>query len=101
MDGAGILSQIMSAALLRYDNQFSPMKKIRLGIIGMGNIGKYHADYLLNEKVSRCELVAVCNKSSALLEKFQSLKIYNDGEKLIKSGEDGINSVELANVMVY
>jgi len=31
------------------------MDKIRLGIIGMGNIGKYHADYLLNGKVSRCE----------------------------------------------
>ena len=62
------------------------MKKIRLGIIGMGNIGKYHADYLLNGKVSHCELVAVCNKSSVLPEKFQSLKIFNDGEQLIKSG---------------
>ena len=29
------------------------MSKVRLGIIGMGNIGKYHADYLLNQKVYR------------------------------------------------
>jgi predicted dehydrogenase len=63
------------------------MKKIRLGIIGMGNIGKYHADYLLNGKVSRCELVAVCSRSATLPEKFQSLKIFNDGEQLIKSSQ--------------
>ena len=35
-----------------------PMEKVRLGIIGLGNIGKYHADYLQNKKISRCELVA-------------------------------------------
>jgi predicted dehydrogenase len=63
------------------------MKKIRLGIIGMGNIGKYHADYLLNKKISRCELVAVCNRSAALPEKFQPLKNFTDGGQLIKSGE--------------
>jgi phosphoglycerate dehydrogenase-like enzyme len=27
--------------------------KVRLGIIGMGNIGKQHADYLLAGRVSR------------------------------------------------
>jgi predicted dehydrogenase len=63
------------------------MKKVRMGIIGMGNIGKYHADYLLNGKISRCELVAVCSRSATLPEKFQSLKIFSDGEQLIKSGE--------------
>jgi predicted dehydrogenase len=39
------------------------MEKVRLGIIGMGNIGKYHADYLSNKEISRCELVAVCDAS--------------------------------------
>jgi predicted dehydrogenase len=63
------------------------MKKIRLGIIGMGNIGKYHADYLLNGKIGGCELVAVCDRSSRLPEKYQSLKIFNDGTQLIRSGE--------------
>jgi predicted dehydrogenase len=42
------------------------MDKVRLGIIGMGNIGKYHADYLSNKKVSRCELVAVCDAVAPL-----------------------------------
>jgi predicted dehydrogenase len=63
------------------------MDKIRLGIIGMGNIGKYHADYLLNKKINRCELVAVCDAVTAPLDKFKPLKIYGDGELLIKSGE--------------
>jgi predicted dehydrogenase len=63
------------------------MNKVRLGIIGMGNIGKYHAEYLLNGRISRCELVAVCDPITAPLERFRPLKIYEEGEKLIHSGD--------------
>ena len=64
------------------------MKKVRLGIIGMGNIGRYHADYLLARKVNRCELVAVCSTSPNKLESYKSkgLKIFGDGGELIRSG---------------
>lgn len=62
------------------------MENVRLGIIGMGNIGNYHADYLLNKKISRCELVAVCDSVTAPLERFKPLAIFSDGEELIKSG---------------
>jgi len=62
------------------------MDKVRIGIIGLGNIGKYHADYLANKKVSRCELVAVCDPV-APLEQYKPLKLYTDGEALIKSGD--------------
>ena len=62
------------------------MKTVRLGIIGMGNIGKYHADYLLNKKVSRCELAAVCDSNVAALERYQPLPVFNDGLELIRSG---------------
>ena len=62
------------------------MDKVRLGIIGMGNIGKYHAEYLSNKKVSRCELVAVCD-AVAPLDRYKPLKTFTDGEALIKSGE--------------
>ena len=34
------------------------MNNVCLGIIGI-NMGKFHADYLLNKKVQRCELTAV------------------------------------------
>src|SRR5262245_40489981 len=39
------------------------MNKVRIGIIGMGNMGKHHAAYLLDKKVSRGELTAVCSTS--------------------------------------
>jgi predicted dehydrogenase len=65
----------------------SLMNKVRLGIIGMGNIGKYHAEYLLKNKVARCQLVAVCAPNIAALEKYQLLKIFSDGEALIHSGD--------------
>ena len=61
------------------------MNSVRLGIIGMGNIGKYHAEYLSHKKVSRCELVAVCD-AMAPLDRYQPLKTFTDGEALIKSG---------------
>jgi predicted dehydrogenase len=65
------------------------MKSVRIGIIGMGNIGSHHADYLLAGKVKRCELKAV---SDALIHKLASyqqrgLKVFSDGKELIHSGE--------------
>jgi predicted dehydrogenase len=63
------------------------MNKVRLGIIGMGNIGKYHAQYLLNHKVERCELAAVCAPSIDNPETYQAAKIFSGGEQLIRSGD--------------
>ena len=64
----------------------STARNVRLGIIGMGNMGKFHADYLLAGKVPRAELTAVCSTSPAKLEHYKSVKIFDDGEKLIRSG---------------
>jgi predicted dehydrogenase len=63
------------------------MDKVRVGIIGMGNIGKHHAGYLLDGKVSRCELVAVGSTSPGKLESYaaRGLKIFGNAEELIKS----------------
>ena len=62
------------------------MKSVRLGIIGMGNIGKHHADYLLDHKVSRAELVAVAGNTATLPEKYRALRVFTDGAGLIQSG---------------
>ena len=62
------------------------MNTVRLGIIGMGNMGKFHADYLLAGKVSRAELTAVCSSSPAKLDAYKAVQIFDDGEKLIRSG---------------
>ena len=61
------------------------MDKVRLGIIGMGNIGTYHADYLLQHRVSRCELAAVCDSRTDGLERYAPLRLFSDGEQLIRS----------------
>ena len=63
------------------------MNTVRLGIIGMGNIGRYHAEYLLNGKVARCQLTAVAD-ALAPLEPWaaRGLRTFNDGEALLRSG---------------
>ncbi len=63
------------------------MKTIRLGIVGLGNMGKFHADYLLKGKVSRCALAAVSDHTPANLAKFPQLKGFLDWDEMIRSGE--------------
>jgi predicted dehydrogenase len=64
------------------------MNTVRIGIIGLGNIGKHHAGYLLEGKVARCELTAVSSRSADKLTPFQEkgIKTFTDAEHLIKSG---------------
>lgn len=64
------------------------MATVRLGIIGLGNIGKYHADYLLNGKVHRAELTAVADALAPLDSwSARGLKTFTDGQALIRSGD--------------
>src|SRR6187401_1694519 len=63
------------------------MTKVRIGIIGMGNIGQHHHGYLSAGKVNRAELVAVSDAIVSKLDRYKPLKIFADGEELIKSGE--------------
>jgi predicted dehydrogenase len=44
------------------------MNKVRIGIIGVGNMGKKHAEDLFNGKVPGGELVAICDCNSGRLE---------------------------------
>jgi predicted dehydrogenase len=62
------------------------MNTVRLGIIGMGNMGRFHADYLLNKKVARAELAAVSDNFPANLEHYRQLRTFERGEDLIHSG---------------
>src|ERR1051325_10922227 len=62
------------------------MTKVRIGIIGMGNIGQHHHGYLSAGKVNRAELVAVSDAVPAKLDKYKPLKTFTDGEELIRSG---------------
>jgi predicted dehydrogenase len=49
-------------------------------------MGRYHADYLAQGKVSRCQLAAVASSSAEKAAKFQDVRIFEDGESLIRSG---------------
>ena len=61
------------------------MSNVRFGIVGMGNMGRYHADALLAGRVARAELAAVCSTSPGKLQKYQPLPIFDDVTKLIES----------------
>lgn len=63
------------------------MNKVRIGIIGMGNMGRYHADYLAKGEVAGAELVAVCSPSPHKLKAYEPLSIWDNGEAMIRSGE--------------
>ena len=62
------------------------MKTVRLGIVGMGNMGRFHGDYLLQHKVNRCALTAASDAFPANLENYKQLKTFASSEELIRSG---------------
>jgi hypothetical protein len=68
---AGLISDCSIA--LRIDSNEHGQSSV--GDLIMGNMGKFHADYLLNNKVNRCELTALCSSTPAKLEKYKALKI--------------------------
>ncbi|MDD2710605.1 MAG: Gfo/Idh/MocA family oxidoreductase [Verrucomicrobiae bacterium] len=61
------------------------MKSVRLGIIGLG-MGGVHARYLLDGKVNRCELTAVCDMDPNRLAKYNNLRTFRDAGEMFNSG---------------
>lgn len=62
------------------------MNTVRLGIVGLGNIGSLYAKLLLEGKISRGELVAVCSRSPDKLALYSNLKGFLKSEEMIRSG---------------
>jgi predicted dehydrogenase len=62
------------------------VNEVRFGIIGLGNIGRYHAGYLLEGKVPRARLTAVCTRKTEGLNLPASVAVFEDAEKLFRSG---------------
>jgi len=63
------------------------MKKLRLGIIGAGVMGRAHARTLLAGNVPRCELAAVADSDPAALAEFPETPAYTTSTELIQSGK--------------
>jgi len=69
------------------------MDKVRIGIIGMGNMGSVHAANIGNGKIKGAELSAVCDIAQAPLERFQKnayskdVQIFTDDESFFKDSQ--------------
>lgn len=63
------------------------MNTVRLGIIGLGNMGSAHASSILEGKVPRLKLAAVCDSNADLSRIAPGAKFFTSCEELIRSGE--------------
>jgi predicted dehydrogenase len=62
------------------------MTTVRVGIIGLGNIGQHHFSYLSGGKVKGAEVVAVADSVPEKLANYRHLKTFTSPEELINSG---------------
>src|ERR1017187_6760532 len=62
------------------------MKSVRLGLIGLGNMGSGHADKVLSGAVSRCDLTAVCDPAPEKFARFPNAKGFTRSDELVRSG---------------
>ena len=71
------------------------MEKIKLGILGFGNIGVVHADNIINGNCPEVELSAVCDINPKKLEhakeKIPTAELFSDAEEMMDSGK--INAI--------
>jgi len=63
------------------------MKTVRIGVIGLGVIGAYHARSILENKIERLELTAVCDTDPEKLAAFPAVRRFVDSSELIHSDE--------------
>ncbi len=66
------------------------MEKLRIGIIGYGNMGTGHVGNLMSGKVPKMELTAVCDialaRREAMQRDYPGIPVFADAEELYKSG---------------
>jgi predicted dehydrogenase len=67
------------------------MNTVKLGVIGIGAMGSVHAKNILDGKVPRCKLTAVCDPNAERLEPFKSVERYTSVDDfLISSNADAV-----------
>lgn len=62
------------------------MKELRLGIIGMGGMGRAHATNVLAGEIPRCRLTAVCDAQAASLPSYEGVEVFTEVDALLASG---------------
>ncbi len=63
------------------------MQPVRVGIVGIGNIGTTHVERFRLGRIDGAELVAICDTSPAALARHPDIKGYRDSADLIRSGD--------------
>ena len=64
------------------------MKEVRIGVIGLGNMGNGHIQNIEAGKIRNMRLVAVCDINPKKLEKYEGkYKTFTSSAELIRSGE--------------
>lgn len=65
-------------------------QKVRIGIVGIGNMGSTHSKNIIENKVDNLELAAVCDNSSQkqewIAENLKGVKSFTDYKEMIDSG---------------
>jgi len=61
--------------------------KVRFGIVGLGAMGAAHARTLLEGKIPRAVLTAVCDVNSEAVKRFPDLRAFTQSDELFRSGE--------------
>jgi len=64
-----------------------PATEVRVGIIGLGNMGATHARALLAGQAPRLRLTAICDSDPARLAPFPAPAHFDDPGKLIRDGD--------------
>lgn len=60
---------------------------VRLGICGLGQMGKAHARYIQEGRIPGLELTAVCDTHADHLEAFEGIAQFTEADRMISSGE--------------
>ncbi len=63
------------------------MKEVRIGIVGLGNMGSDHARNILEGKIPRLRLTDVCDTDPGRLARYEQLRRFSSSEQMIRSGE--------------
>lgn len=62
------------------------MNKVRIGIVGIGNMGYSHAQQILAGKINRLELAAVADSSPVRLARVPQVKGFKSADEMMASG---------------
>jgi predicted dehydrogenase len=63
------------------------MQSVKLGIVGIGAMGAIHAQSIIDNKIPRCKLTAVCDPKPERLNQFSSVKGFLSVDDFLRSSE--------------